>query len=286
MKKVSLLTCILLLAATCSSLVVAGAVFAGTVPNVIKFGIFPYKSPRTILGIFGPMAGKFENKLHQRVQIVTAPDAATFLERAKAGEYDIAMPCVACLPQLSSAGYKVVAKGTPDFHGSVIVRTDSDITDIKQFKGRKIAAIGTHSYAGYLFFKEQISQLGLSPEKDVDVHFLGKLDTIIYGVVNRQYDGGVIRLDTLENPAFAKVKDNLRVVSRSVAIPQFPFVVKGSVPAQTVALIREVLTSLSSTHADDREIMESLQIKEVIAAQDSDYDAILALIARTGELSY
>ncbi len=278
MKKTGCLTLLLLC--------LASEVFAHSRPGILKFGIFPFKSPRATLAIFAPVAHELEKKLGMKVQIVTAADAPTYLQKGASGDYDLAMPCVACLPVFLPAGYEVIARGTPDFYGGVIVRQESGITNLSQFKGRKIAAVAAHSYGGYLFFREQLAEQGLAPGKDFDVHFLGKPDTIIYGVANRQYDGGVIRVETLGTPSFAGVRDSLRLVSRSVPIPQFPFVVKKTLPAETAQLIRQVLTSLSASRDDEKAVLDSLQIKEIIPARDEDYTAILALIAKTGELVY
>jgi len=255
-------------------------------PNVLRVGIFPYKSPRSILSTFAPIAVKLEQKLGMKVQIVTAPDAATYMLRAKAGEYDLALPCVACFFDIQSAGYRIIAMGSPPFHGGVIVRQDSDLALGRQFKGRKVAAVGSHSYAGYLFFREQLTDISLDPDKDVDFHFLGKLETIIFGVINKEYDAGVIRLDSLESPTFAEVKKSLRVVARSVAVPQFPFVVNNNLSDAVVAGIREVLTSLSADQDEDREILESLQIKKIVPAENGDFEEIRKHIEKVGSIAY
>ncbi|MCG2824040.1 MAG: phosphate/phosphite/phosphonate ABC transporter substrate-binding protein, partial [Desulfobulbaceae bacterium] len=133
---------------------------------------------------------------------------------------------------------------------------------------------------GYMFFKAQLDEKGIDSKKDLDIQFVGKLDTIIYGVLNKKYDGGVIRLDTLEMKDFAPVKDQLRIVARSSEIPQFPFVVKSGLDQQTIAAIREALTSLSPDKPEDLEILKSLQIKKIVAATKDDYDPFYDVIKK------
>ena len=247
-------------------------------PGAIKFAVFPYKSPKSVIEVFGPLAVRLEKRLGKQVQLVSAPDSETFAKKSLAGEYDLALPSIAVYYKLLPAGFTAIAKGVPAFWGGVIVRQDSKIKTIEQCKGKKIAAIGEHSYAGYMFFKALLDERKIDSTKDLDIHFLGKLDTVIYGVLNKKYDAGVIRLDTLDMKDFAPIKDQFRVVARSAEIPQFPFVVKSGMDQRTIAAIREVLTSLSPDKPEDLEILKSLQIKKIVGATKGDYDPFYEVI--------
>ncbi|MFZ5775542.1 MAG: phosphate/phosphite/phosphonate ABC transporter substrate-binding protein [Thermodesulfobacteriota bacterium] len=251
--------------------------------GVIRFGVFPYKSPKPMVELFAPVASRLEQKLGRKVQLVTAPDAETFMARSKNREYDLALPCVTCFFRIQPYGYKVIARGTPPFHGGVLVRKESDIQSITQLRGRKVAATAEHSYGGYLFCRAQLDAQGIDPDKDVEFHFLGKQDSVIMAVANGKFEAGVVRVDALDSPAFASIREQLREVSRSVEIPQFPFVVGQGIDEKTVAVIREVLTSLSPEVAADAEILSALQVRKIVAAEDADYDRIRHL---TKDLPY
>lgn len=241
-------------------------------PDVIKFAVFPYKSPKSVIEIFGPLAARLEERLGKKVQLVSAPDATTFLAKGLAGEYDLALPAPTVYYKMLPVGYTVIAMGVPSFWGGVIVRQDSGIKTIEQCRGKKIAAIGEHSYAGYMFFKDLLKERKIDSTKDLDIQFLGKVDTIIYGVLNKKYDVGLLRLDILETPDFVAVKDQFLVIARSPEIPQFPFVIKKGMDQRTIAAIREVLTTLSPDRPEDLEILKSLQIKKIVGATKGDYD--------------
>ncbi len=238
----------------------------------IKFAVYPYKSPKSVIEVFGPIAARLEEKLGKKVHLVSAPDSATFLARGLAGEYDLALPSLTVYYKILAAGYTPIARGVPAFWGGVIVLQDSEIQTIEDCRGKKVAAIGADSYAGYIFFKDLLDEKKIDAGKDLEIQFLGKLDTIIYGVLNKKYDVGVIRLDTLDMKDFAPIKDQFRVVARSTALPQFPFVVKEGMDQRTIADIREVLTSLSPDRPEDLEILKNLQIKKIVGATRADYD--------------
>lgn len=246
--------------------------------DTIRMAVFPYKSPKSIIEVFGPLAGRLEEKLGKKVQLVSAPDAASFLAKGLAGEYDLALPSMTVYYRMLPAGYTVIAKGVPSFRGGAIVRKDSEIRTIKQCRGKKVAAIGEHSYAGYMFFKDLLEDQKIDIAKHLDIQFLGKVDTVIYGVLNKKYDVGLIRLNTLDIKDLAPIKGQFRVIARSVEIPQFPFVVKNSMDQRTVAAILEVLTSLSPGKTEDLAILKSLQIDRIVGATKGDYDQFYKVV--------
>jgi phosphonate transport system substrate-binding protein len=247
-------------------------------PNIVKFAVFPYKSPKSVIEVFGPLAARLEEKLGKKVQLVSAPDADTFLAKGLAGEYDLALPSTTVYYKMRAVGYTVIARGVPSFWGGAIVRQDSEIKNIEQCRGKKVAAIGEHSYGGYMFFKDLLEEKKIDTVKDLDIQFLGKVDTIIYGVLNKKYDVGVLRIDNLETPDFVALKGQFRVLARSPEIPQFPFVVKSSMDQRTIAIIREVLTGLSPDKPEDLEILKNLQIKKIVGATKGDYDQFYKVV--------
>lgn len=246
--------------------------------DVVRFGVFPYKSPKSIIELFGPLAARLEQKLGRRVQLVSAPDAASFLAKGMAGDYDLAIASPTVYFKMKPTGYSVIAKGVPSFWGGAIVRKESEIRSIRQCSGKKIAAIGEHSYAGYLFFKDLLEEQKINTVKDVEIHFLSKIDTVIYGVLNKAYNVGLIRLDILDTGDFIAIKDKFRVIARSAEIPQFPFVVKNSMDKHTVAAIQEVLTALSPANQDDQKILKSMQVDKFVIASKRDYDRFYNVI--------
>lgn len=274
-----------LLALLLISAIHAGSVAAHEGHDVLKFGVFPYKSPRTIVKLFAPIAKRLEQALGIEVQLVTAPDYKTYVARGKAGAYDISFPCVSCYYQIKEAGYTVIARGEPSFYGGVVVRKDSGIDNVSQLKGKKIAAIGLHSYAGYSFLPQQLHTLGIDPQEEVEFQFLGKLDSIIFGVINRKYDAGTVRRDAMASPAFKAVFDDLKFIAQSEPIPQFPFVVKKDMPPARVEIIRKVLVALNPADEADRQILKSLLLQAVRPANDADYEPFRQVLQQAQEFS-
>lgn len=264
--------CVLLMAL--SVMIVATLCHAHEVgsPHSIRFGVFPYKSPKSIVEIYGPLAAYLEKKLDRKVRIFSAPDAKSFTDKAVRGEYDLLLLALPVYYKLRPAGYRVIARGMPSFYGGVIVRKDSGISTVGQLKGKKVAAVGKYSYGGYLFLLPRLEEKGLDPRADVEFMFSGKVDTIIYGVINKTFDAGLLRLDTLDHSDYNGIREQLRVVDRSPEIPQFPFAVKNSMDAGTIVAIQEALAALSPDRPEERKILNGIQVDTFTSATDADYD--------------
>ena len=244
----------------------------------LRFGVFPFKSPKAMLKLFMPVARQLESEIGRPVQIVSAPNASQYNERAIAGDYDLIWPCNTCYFKIhSKAGYTAVAQGYPSFHGIVITRKDSGITQLSQLKGKKVAAAWKNSYAAYKFFSNKMKELGFSPPEDFSVSFLGKLDTIIFSVIGRHHDAGAIRQDALYSSRFDRVRDQLSIIYTSQEVPQFPFAVKPDMDQKTVDQIVKILTQINSDTAHGKVILKALKIEEIRPCADSDYDAFRTL---------
>ncbi|MDH3347296.1 MAG: phosphate/phosphite/phosphonate ABC transporter substrate-binding protein [Desulfobulbaceae bacterium] len=248
----------------------------------IKFGVFPYKSPKTIFKLFNPIVQKLEKQLNCKVTLVTAPDFDTFIKRGKQGKYDLAMPCVMCYFMIQPSGYSVIAMGTPTFSGGVLVRSDSNIDTISKLKNKKIASTMKRSYAGHLFLVKRLSDLNIDPYKEVEFHFLGNLDSIILGVANKQYDAGVVRLDILQNPLFDTIRGKLKTIAVSRKIPQFPVIVKDTLSFEIKNKIRDTFISIKSTDPEDAEILAGLHLKSFVPALDADYNDTMTALKELG----
>ncbi|MFH7319027.1 phosphate/phosphite/phosphonate ABC transporter substrate-binding protein [Desulfurivibrio sp. D14AmB] len=244
----------------------------------LRFAIVPYKSPRSLAETYDPLLHRLEERLQRPVHLLSTRDVATFLHRGQAREYDLLLAPPTLLLQLEEAGYRVIARGAPDFRGGVVVLAGSAIHEPADFRGKRVAAIGRHSYGGYLFFHHRLEEAGIDPHEELELFFTRQVDTIVYGVLSSRYDAGVIRLDTLETPAVSPFRQRLRVVFESVDIPQFPFMVKGEMDDQAVAVILEELVKLAPSSPEDLKILQSLQVSRIEPATTNDYQEFLRLI--------
>ncbi len=241
----------------------------------LRFGVFPYKSPKAVIKLFLPITQQLEDAIGRPVHLSTAANAKLFNQRAIQGDYDLIWACNSCFAKITEeVEYQAIACGYPSFQGGVIVRKDSSIKNISELKGKKIAAVGKGSYAGYQFFRNEMQKIGLTTPMNYSVKFLGKLDSIIFSVAGRQYDAGVIRLDALESNRFKQIKDQFLIIATSMDIPQFPFAVKPGVPPNILIQMKTVLTGINQDTATGASILKNFKIKGIGSCTNADFEEL------------
>ncbi len=228
----------------------------------LRLGVIPYKSPRTVVELYNPIALLLMQKLGKRVRVVTADGYEQYLQRVYAKKYDIiVLGSTFYFKAHDRAGYDVVARGFPPFRAGIIVRKDSGIDTIEQLRGKTMAAVNVKDRGGYKLQEMALRAKGIDPESDVDVHFRGKFDSVIYAVLSGQDDAGAIRLDALQKPAFVDVKKKLKVIYTSRENPQFPFAVRSDMDPVMREKIGTVLASITMDRPETAAILKSLNIK-------------------------
>lgn len=245
--------------------------------DTLRLGIFPYKSPKSLIELYHPLATRLEKRLGKKIQMVSSSDASLYVEQVTRGGYDIIILPPTVYLKVRGIGFNVIARGTPGFYGCVIVRKGSGITSVSQLQGKKIVATGNYSSA-YIALENHLAEQGVVADHKTGFQFVGKADTIVYGVLSKKYEAGMVRLDTLDSPAMSDIRDQFTVLLRSSEIPQYPIAVKSNVDEKTVAAIRQTFTDLSPAVPAESQILQSLQIEKIVAANDADYQEFYELI--------
>ena len=227
----------------------------------LRLGVVPYKSPRTVVELYNPIASLLMEKLGKRVRVVTADGYEQYLQRVYAKKYDIiVLGSTFYFKAHDRAGYEAVARGFPPFRAGIIVRKDSGIDTLEQLRGKTMAAVNVKDRSGYKLQEMALRAKGIDPESDVDVHFRGKFDSVIYAVLSGQDDAGAIRLDALQKPAFTDVKKKLKIIYTSQENPQFPFAVRSDMDPVMREKIGTVLASITMDRPETAAILKSLNI--------------------------
>ena len=228
----------------------------------LRLGVVPYKSPRAVVRLYQPIASLLMQKLGKSVRVVTADGYEQYLQRVYAKKYDIiVLGSTFYFKAHDRAGYEAVARGFPPFRAGIIVRKDSGIRTLEQLRGKTMAAVNVKDRAGYKLQEMALLKKGIDLESEVDVHFRGKFDSVIYAVLSGQNDAGAIRLDALQKPAFAEVKKKLRIIYTSQENPQFPFAIRPDMDPVMREKIWNVLASITMDQPETAAILESLNIK-------------------------
>ena len=227
----------------------------------LKLGVIPFKTPRVVREFYMPLASYLSDHLGMNVRVLTARSFEEFMEDVYAHKYDIiVLGSSFYFKAHDKAGYQAIARGYPPFHAGIIVLRSSGVTHLEQLKGKSLAAITQISRGGYRLQKKALLKKGVDPEQDMAVTFKGDNDAVIFSVLGGEYVAGAIRLDALQRPLFAKIKDTLRIIYKSPAIPQFPFAVRAEMDPALRQKIVNALTSLSMEQPQTAAILKDFHL--------------------------
>ena len=243
-------------------LIPASGFTQGIQEQELTLGVIPFKSPRAIVQLYGPIASQISTTLGLPVQVVTAGSYEQYLQRIYTRRYDIiVLGSTFYFKAHDRAGYQAIARGYPPFHAGIIVLKSSGIKSLTQLRGKSMAAVHSSDRAGYKLQIRALSQNGVNIKQDLSINFRGDFDSVVYAVLSGQDDAGAIRLDTLDRPTFSTVRDKLTVIYTSPENPQFPFAVRPDLPSSLVKKISEALLSITTDLPEHAALLGKLHLQ-------------------------
>ena len=243
--------------------------------NELKLGVIPYKTPRVVRELHLPLASHLSDALGVNVRVLTARSFEEYMEYVYDRKYDIiVLGSSFYFKAHDKAGYQAIARGYPSFHAGIIVLRSSGVTRLEQLKGKSLAAVTKIGRGGYKLQKRALLKKGVDPEKDMTVTFKGDNDSVIFSVLDGEHVAGAIRLDTLQRPLYAKIKDTLRFVYTSPKIWQFPFAVRADMDQALRQKIVKALSSLSMEQPETAAMLKDFHLKGIKEVNHDDMERL------------
>ena len=250
-------------------------VLATPARGYLRLGVVPYRSPRSILRLYSPVAAHLSRALGRNIRVVTTSSFNEYLQRIYRRRYDIiVLGSTFYFKAHDRAGYQAVARGYPPFRCGIIVRQDSGITEVSQLRGRRMAAVDSMDRGGYKLQVRALKAAGIDPVSDIIFHFLGRHDSVIYSVLSGQDDAGAIRLDALRRNEFANVLSRLRVIYISPQNPQFPFAVRPDMAPELKERIGAALAAITMARPETAAILERLHLQGIERISDKEMEEL------------
>ncbi|OFZ97555.1 MAG: hypothetical protein A2Z44_00395 [Betaproteobacteria bacterium RBG_19FT_COMBO_58_11] len=226
--------------------------------HALEFGIVPYLPTPTILERYKPLRIYLEQRLHEPVSIVSAPDYPSFIECTQRRDYPfvITVSHAARLAELE-AGYQPMLRPGWDFNALLLVKKDSAFQDIKDLRGKTIATPGPYAVVSQLG-ANWLRQAGLKPGQDVTLQPNLTHTTSLHAVVEGAADAAFI-----SNRAFVAVKSDLKDRVRSLGQskesggPSVVYMAHPALSAKRVAEVKAAILAFVQT-PEGKEFVASL----------------------------
>jgi phosphonate transport system substrate-binding protein len=131
--------------------------------------------------------------------------------------------------------------GTFGYKLQLITQKDSDIKEVKDLKGRKVAHVTPSSNSGNQAPRALFKDMGVTPDVDYEVTYSGKHDNSIMGVANGDYEAAPIASSVLERMVTKDVvkMEDLKVIWESDPFPTTSYGVAYNLNPELQEKIRE-----------------------------------------------
>jgi phosphonate transport system substrate-binding protein len=196
-------------------------------PDTLIFSYTPVEDPSVYENVFTEFIDYLAQKTGKKVKWYGAESYAAQIEAMRSGRLHVAGistgPTVFGVNLAGYVPFAIMGKGGAIFGYKlqVITHKDSDIKEIKDMKGRKIAHVTPTSNSGNQAPRAYFKEMGVVPDKDYEVIYSGKHDNSIMGVANKDYDAAPIASSVLDRMAAKGVvnMDDLRIIWESETFP-------------------------------------------------------------------
>lgn len=290
---------------TLAALLAASTALAGVASaqpiTEFRIGLLSTENAQDLLASTECLRGYIETALGVPTRMFTPADYNGMIQGLLGGSLDLGF--------LGASGYAAIHLADPDAVEPVLVKTavdgsytyfsigfaraDSGITSLDDMRGRSFAFADPNSTSGYLVPLVEIPQAGYSMvegEYFGRIGFSGGHEQSIIGVVNGDYDAGVVFADgqgdwedgynsgALRRASDAGVVDMNDIVEiwRSTPIPEGPVVLRQALPQE----VRDtVVALLQELHVTDPECAYGVSLGETAGYVPITHDAYETIIA-------
>jgi phosphonate transport system substrate-binding protein len=243
----------------------------------LKFGSVAMDIPAEMHRRLKPLTKYLSDALQQPVTLQLSPDMTTAISEVAAGHVDLSyLTPVAYLKAKQSGDVQLVAKTVTNKMGSfqlmIVVRADSPIRTVADLAG-KTFAFGDQAA---ILQRAAVVGAGMPLEKLGDYKFIGHYDNIAAGVMNGDFDAGILK----DTTAFKWEGKGLRIVHSSEHLPPYNIVASKTLDPKLVAKVRAAFLKLDATKPEQAAVIHALDpsYDGFADVTDQEYDVVRKLV--------
>ncbi len=245
-------------------------------------GVHPYLDAETIIDRFRPLAEYLSMELDTDVEVRVGRNYESHMRAVGQDKIDIAFLGPATYINLvNEYGQKPLlarlqANNKSTFHGHIVVREDSHLTDLKDLKNHHFAFGDKNSTMSSLVPRAMLQRNGIALKQLAGYRHLKGHRNVAFAVLAGDADAGAIKAEV-----YQQFHDKgLKSLAQTPEISEHVFVTRSNMPAALQAQIRDILLNINS----DVMIQKTLkpikkQITGLTTVADADYDSLRELMS-------
>ncbi len=232
-----------------SSLLLLFSIVTATVANAaqeLSFGVIPYVSAGPLIQTQSPLKQYIAKVLGKPVNLVTAPDFRTFLDRTQKGEYDILFtaPHFGRLAE-ERDGYKSIVMTSHHVQGSFLARKDSPIKSLDDLNGKTVMIAQRLSML-FQLADATLQKKGLIDGKNITIIETRTHNNALYAPMRDEADASVTGV-LIWHLLGQEFKDKLKVIGTTEKAPGFLLLVHPRMTAEIQNKLKDALLKFGGT---------------------------------------
>lgn len=243
----------------------------------LRFGSVAMDTPAAMQDRLRPLTRYLSKRIHRPVILKLSSNMQSAVDAIAKGEVDLAYLTPVAYVNAHEQGkvrllVKTITENEPSLMLMVVVREGSAYKTLDDLKGKRFA-FGDKSA---LLQHAVVVDAGLALESLGEYRFLGHYDNVVRGVLNGDYDAGILN----DTTALKWMGKGVRMIYTSPPLPPYNISVSAALDATTYEQLKRALLALSSTDIRQQTIIRSLDAKYsgFQSAVDSEYDIVRRLI--------
>ena len=212
----------------------------------LVLGIFPNATAKQIVETYRPLANALEKTLRRRVEIYSAPNFKSFVERTRQGEYDLLLtaPHLAWLAR-QDAGYQPLLKYSEPVRGLLMVKSSSSYRDVAILRGQTVAIADPLALI-VLALQAELAEEGLKPAIDYRIINAGTHINATLQVLKGRADAAMVGQNAyMQFPP--ELRKQLHVLLESPPLSSLTYLTHPRVNEAEALIIRNTLLRFAAT---------------------------------------
>jgi len=241
--------------------------------QVISFGVVPQYSHMTLEKKWLPFIAELEKETGHRFKLLHSTSIPEFEDEVGIGRFDLAyMSPYHLIVGNAKQGYlPLVRDKAKKLKGIVVVRNDSNITNIKQLKNSLIAFPSKKALAASMFVRADLSKLKI-PFK---ARYVKSHSSVYLNVLLKKTMAGGGAQRTFDSQP-KEIKNELKVIHSTKSIFAHPIVAHPRINKKVIEKIKQTILKMNNYPAG-KKILQNISSGSIGNAHINDYKDIKKL---------
>ena len=253
-------------------------------------GLVPVSNAEKLIEDVDPLYKLLSQKTDKEVKGFIATNYIGVVEALGSGSVDFALiPPFAYLLANKKHGSEALLTsinkdGAPGYYSIILARSDKNINNVEDLKGKKIAFVDPSSTSGYIFPAVILNDHNIDLEKDIQYQFAGGHDKALQLLLN----GDVDAIGTYESifrkfsKEFPDMNTKTKVLEKSDLIPGVTLTVSSKLDNETKEKIKKAFLEVTTEKESENLLYDLFGIKGFQEADINNYKTVETKLERMG----